>query len=66
MQYGLCQPEGGSAETFLLEEVPPVIPRPLHPAWGAGRLRNTVAHRPAFWALALLAEVWRRALPHAV
>jgi hypothetical protein len=58
LQYGLCQhmvaPRGAPDDGFMLEEVPPVVPRPVHPAWGAGVPRNAAVHRQAFWALALL------------
>ena len=54
LQYGLCQPAAGTPETYLLEEAPALVPRPAHPVWGVGVARNTVAHRQAFWALALL------------
>jgi hypothetical protein len=58
LQYGLCQSRYGTPDTFLLEEVPPVVVRPVHPALGHGPRalpRNVFAYRPAFWALALLA-----------
>lgn len=64
LQYGLCQPPDGTAESFLLEEVPAVVPRPVHPTWAAGVARNTAAHRPAFWALALLSLAETRAAAH--
>lgn len=55
LQYGLCQDGFDfSFDVFLLEEVPPIVPRPAHPVWSRAIVRNTVAHRPAFWALALL------------
>lgn len=38
-------------------QVPPIVPRPQHPALGIDIPRNTMAYRSAFWALALLAQV---------
>lgn len=34
--------------------MPPLVVRPVHPTWGLDVQRNVAAHRPAFWALALL------------
>lgn len=62
IQYGLCQPSDAAApDVFLLEEAPPVVARPVHPAWTSAAQRNTAAHRQAFWALALLTVAEDRA-----
>ena len=62
IQYGLCQPSDAAVpDAFLLEEAPPVVARPVHPAWTASAQRNTAAHRQAFWALALLTVAEDRA-----
>jgi hypothetical protein len=59
LQYGLCQhlesTYADDDDDYLLEEVPPVVPRPMHPVWGATAApHNIAAHRQAFWALALI------------